>query len=183
MKKIVIFIFCIALTNHLWAQKYLTKVGQLTLRVETTIGGIIAHNEQTYCVLDFSTGDVLFMALVKGFEFRRAAVKERFNNTYADSDNFPKIIFKGKIKDFGKINLKKNGSYLVNVNGNLNFHNLNHTLNQTGSIEVKGTKIIAKAKFRLKIDDLKLDISRAERQQIKEFLDVQIEAICNLVSK
>ncbi|MCU0443504.1 MAG: YceI family protein [Microscillaceae bacterium] len=181
-KKLLIFILLVW-TSPSWAQKYFTKVGQLTLRIETSAGGVVAHNEQTYCTLDFATGEIVLMALVKGFEFRRAAVKERFNYTYAESDKFPKIIYKGKIKDFDKINLRKNGSYSVQVNGNLNFHNINQTIQQTGTVEVKGKQVIAQATFRLKVDDFKLNISKAERQQIKDYFEVKVSAICNPVAK
>jgi hypothetical protein len=181
-KAFYLILWGLLFSNNCLAQKYLTKTAHITLRIETVLGGIIANNHQTLCTIDFASGEVVFQALLKGFEFRRAVVEERFDS-YAEADKFPKITFRGKIQGFAQVNLKKNGIYPVKVAGNLNFHDYTKNLNQSGSIEIKAGKVYAKAKFRLNIDDFKLKLSTAERRQISDFVDVNIQAVCSPLPK
>src|SRR4051812_6500282 len=96
-------------------EKYFTRAGHISFHSETPVETILANNNQVTSILDAATGEMVFAVLIKGFEFEKALMQEHFNENYLESDKFPKAKFTGKILNFDKINLKKDGKHDVDV--------------------------------------------------------------------
>ena len=70
-----------------------------------------------------------------------------------ESSKYPKSIFKGTITNLKQINFNKDGSYPTTVNGKLTIHDVTKEAEATGTVDVKGGKIIARTKFNINLKD------------------------------
>ena len=85
----MIFFLNIILASN--AQKYMTKNGYIGFFSHTAMEDIKGDNNQVAAILDISTGEMVFQALIKSFHFDRALMEEHFNENYMESDKYPKI--------------------------------------------------------------------------------------------
>jgi polyisoprenoid-binding protein YceI len=158
------------------AQKLITKTGHVWFYSKTPVEEIEAHNRQAVSTLDPATGEMVFMMLVKSFEFKRALMQEHFNENYLESDKFPKASFKGKITNLDKINFKKDGVYNTEVSGDMTIHNVTKPLTAKGTLEVKGGTVIANAKFLTTAHDWDIEIPTVVEDKIAKQIEVTVEA-------
>lgn len=77
--------------------KYITKQGQVTFFSYTTVENIEATNNQVLSILDAQTGDIAVSMLMRAFSFKKALMQEHFNESYIESDLFPKATFEGQV--------------------------------------------------------------------------------------
>jgi hypothetical protein len=183
MKKLFFISILLLISPLCWGQKYFTKTGHISFFSKTVVENIEAHNQQASCVIDFSTGDLQFQVLMKGFQFKKALMQEHFNENYVESATYPKAVFKGKIKNPAEVNLNQDGIYKVEVSGDLNMHGVSKTLSTQATIEVKSGKVQTKAKFNTKPKDFNIKIPTAVRNNIAETVEVSVDALCAPYSK
>jgi YceI-like domain len=156
------------------AQKYMTKNGFIGFFGHTPMEDIKADNNQVAGILDISTGDLVFQVLVKSFHFDRALMEEHFNENYMESDKIPKSIFKGKITNLSSVDVKKNGTYEVTVEGDLTIHDVTNKISVKGTIEVVSGGINANSKFTIVPEDYKINIPGLVREKIAKNLEVTV---------
>ena len=128
---------------------------------------IKGDNNQVAGVLDISTGEMVFQALIKSFHFDRALMEEHFNENYMESDKIPKSSFKGKITNLSSVNFSKNGTYDVTVEGDLTIHDVTNKISTKGTIEVVSGGINANSKFNIVPEDYKISIPRCGKGKDK----------------
>jgi len=156
-------------------EKYLCKSGHVWFYSETPVETIEAHNHEAASVLTPTTGEMVFQLLIKSFKFERALMEEHFNENYMESGRFPKSDFKGKIQNLKEIDFTKNGVYKAVVEGKLTIHNKTNSIKQSGTIEVKGSSILLKAKFDIIPQDYEIDIPGAVRDKIAKTVTVTVD--------
>jgi polyisoprenoid-binding protein YceI len=156
------------------AQKYMTKNGYIGFYSHTPMEDIKADNNQVASVLDISTGEMVFQALIKSFHFDRALMEEHFNENYMESDKFPKSSFKGKITNLSSVNFTKNGVYDVTVEGDLTIRDATNKIPTKGTIEVITGGINANSKFKIVPEDYKITIPGVVRDKIDKSLEVTV---------
>ena len=176
MKKISIIILFIGLYTAAFAQdRYISKNGHVWFYSKTPVEVIEAHNNQVASVISTKTGSIAFEMVNKSFKFERALMEEHFNENYMESGKFPKSTFSGKFSDFDVNNFTKDGSYKVTVDGDLTIHGVKKHIKQPGTIDVKGGKIYAKAKFSVKPEDYGIEIPGLVRDKIGKNMDVTVD--------
>ena len=175
MKKVVLLSFLALAALNLKAQKYITKNGFIQFFGETQFETIRADNNQVASILDTQTGEMVFQALMKSFHFEKALMEEHFNENYVESDKYPKVLFKGKIKDPSKVDFSKNGVYNVEVEGELTIHNITKNVTEPGTIEVSEKGIEAKSKFQVKPEDYNIEIPSVVRDKVAREMDVTVD--------
>ena len=175
MKKSLILCLLICSGVSLKAQKFITKNGFIEFYGQTPLETIKADNNQVASILDAGTGEIVFQALMKSFHFERALMEEHFNENYVESDKYPKSVFKGKITDLSKVDFKKDGTYPVQVEGDLTIHNITNKVTQPGTLEIKGNSIEAKSNFKVKPEDYKIEIPGVVREKIAKDMDVTVD--------
>lgn len=118
MKYVVLFfICCISLANS--QEKYWTRSGTLTFEASMpAFEEVKASNENVTAILNTTDGTFAVLALVKGFRFKNALMEEHFNESYIESNRYPKAIFKGQLLNFDVENLDK--KYILS--GSLEMH-------------------------------------------------------------
>jgi polyisoprenoid-binding protein YceI len=156
----------------------LTRNGKISFFSTTPVEDIKATNNEVSSVLNTKTGALQFIVLIKGFQFKKAAMKEHFNQKqYMDSDNFPKSEFKGTITDLSKISFTKDGVYPVTVDGTLTLHGVTNKVKTSGTITVKDGKISSNAVFKIKLSDYKITVPSFVTTKVAE--TVEITVACN----
>ncbi len=156
MKKILLTAACLTFgVTGMFAQKYMTRTGKISFNatVPASPEKIEGVNNEVANIVDAKTGDVIFQVLVKSFKFERALMEEHFNENYMESDKFPKSDFRGKINDVASVNFSKDGTYNVKVSGKLTMHGVTKDVTVPGTVTVKGTSVILKAKFTLNLKE------------------------------
>jgi hypothetical protein len=156
------------------AQKFITKNGYIGFFSHTAMEDIKGDNNQVVGVLDTSTGEMVFQALIKSFHFDRALMEEHFNENYMESDKIPKSVFKGKITNLSAVNFTKSGTYDVTVEGDLTIHDVTNKISTKGTIEVVTGGVNANAKFKIVPEDYKIIIPGVVRDKINKDLEVTV---------
>jgi YceI-like domain len=175
MKKILLIILSIGILQITYAQKYISKTGHIWIYSYTPVEIIEAHNHQVVSILDAATGDLQYSLLVKSFEFKVALMQEHFNENYMESDKIPKSSFKGKITNLDKIDFKKDGIYPADVSGDLTIHGVTKPITASGTIEVKGQTLTAKAKFTVSPKDYDIVIPSLVEDHIAKTIDINVD--------
>lgn len=181
MKKVALSLGIIFTTLTLSAQKVFTKNGNISFFSSTSMEDIKADNNQVMSVLNTQSGELQFSLLVKGFHFQKALMEEHFNENYMESNKYPKAMFKGHVADMSKIDLSKDGSYPVNVSGDMTIHGVTKKVSAPGTITVSGGKIAATSKFPIRIADYNISVPKIVKNNIAESVDVTVN--CNFDQK
>ncbi len=102
-------------------------------------------------------------------------MQEHFNEKYLESDKYPYAEFKGRILD--DVDLSKDGEYTVNVQGNLNIHNVIKQYTTKALLKVKQGKIESSATFNVKLVDHQITIPTLLTENIAEVMEVKVSGI------
>jgi hypothetical protein len=174
MKRLLLLLVLLTAFIAANAQKYMTKNGFISFFGHTPMEDIKGDNNQVNSILDISTGDMVFQALVKSFHFDRALMEEHFNENYMESDKFPKTSFKGKITNLSSVDFKKNGTYEVTVEGDMTIHDVTNKITTKGTLEVVSGGVNANSKFSIIPEDYKIIIPGVVRDKIAKSLEVTV---------
>ena len=159
------------------AQRFATKNGYIRFYSDAPLEKIEAHNRQVNAALDLQKGDFVFRVLMKSFNFEKALMQEHFNENYVESDKFPNATLLGKIVNFSEINLEKEGTYPVTVDGKLTIHGVTKQVTVKGTMEVKAGKLIGKARFDINLDDYKISIPSAVVSNLSKTIEITVETV------
>ena len=174
MKRLIFLLILSGLFFTANAQKYMTKNGFVGFYGHTPMEDIKADNNQVASILDISTGELVFQALIKSFHFERALMEEHFNENYMESDKIPKADFKGKIANLASVDFKKNGVYDVTVEGDLKIHDVTNKISVKGTVEIFAGGINANSKFNVVPEDYKINIPGVVREKIAKSLEITV---------
>jgi len=174
MKQLLFFL--IIITTQAQAQDvHLTRNGKITFFSHTNIEDIEAVNNEVNSTVNSKTGAVQFLVLIKGFQFRKAAMRQHFNSDdYMHSDKYPKADFKGTIKEVSKVNFTKDGTYPVIVEGSLTIHGVTNKVTATGSVTIKDGKVSTYAKFPVKLVDYKVTVPAFTASKVAQVVEVTV---------
>lgn len=156
-------------------ERYATRTGHISFHSETPMENIDADNRKVTCVLDATTGAMEFAALVKAFEFEKALMQEHFNENYMESNTYPKATFKGKMTGASADDMKKPGSYPVNVEGDLTIHGVTKAVMHPGTLTVeKDGSVKASSDFIVLPEEHAIKIPGVVRKNIAEKITVKV---------
>jgi hypothetical protein len=161
------------------AQTYMTRNGFIGFYSKTPLEDIRAQNNQVYAVIDAGKKNLAFNLLVKGFLFRKELMQTHFNENYVESDKYPKSNFVGAYD--GDLNPDKDGTYHVQVKGQLTLHGITQAIEVPATIEVQNGKLIGKSNFQLKPEDFNIRIPSLVREKIAQLIDVRVSVECNAI--
>jgi len=163
-------------TNFVQAQNYITRNGKISFYSHTKIEDIKAVNNEVFSSLNTQTGALQFLVLIKGFQFKNAAMQQHFNDKeYMSSSEFPKSEFKGTITNPEAVNFQKDGRYDVTVNGKLTMHGVTNDVQANGTLLVKTGKISSQAVFKVKLVDYKIKVPAIATAKIAEDIEITID--------
>ena len=181
MKKIVLLLaVATAISAAAYSQdKYFTKTGKIFFKcTKSPLEDIEATNKSATCVLDTKSGVMQFAVMMKGFEFERALMQEHFNENYVESHKFPKADFKGQIVNAGDIDFSKDGTYTAKVKGELQIRGVKKNVETTGTVVVKGGKVVTNAAFIILLSDYNISIPSVVSDKISNTVSITVD--CSL---
>ncbi len=148
MKKLSVLLIALLPLVAIAQNKYVTKTGHAKIFSHTIAEDITANNYKVTSTLNTETGDMVFVTPVQSFEFEKALMQKHFNTeNFMNSAVYPKIKFKGKIKNLASVNWDKDGKYPLTVVGNLTIRDVTKPMSQEGTITIKNGKISASSVF------------------------------------
>ena len=179
MKKVFFVCLCMIAVTLAGAQNiYMTKTGKISFNSRAkSPEKVEADNNEVSSVFNTQSGDMVFAVLVKSFHFVSALMEEHFNENYVESNKYPQSTFKGKVVNLSAVNFLKDGVYPVNVEGDLTFHGVTRQVKPTGSLTVKGGKIVAVSKFQMNLKEFNVSIPSLVADKISKEIDIIVE--CN----
>ena len=164
------------ISSYGWSQKYFTRNAEVSFFSEAPAENIEAQNRQVTCILNNENGEIAFSVQMKGFHFEKALMEEHFNENYIESHKYPKATFAGKILDFDKVDIAKEGMYKVIAEGNMTLHGIEKSMKADGELTVKDGQILLASKFNIKVADFKIAIPNAVIDKIAEVIEVSLNA-------
>ena len=184
MRKIVIAFFILLLFGmDVQAQKYITKTGYAYFKSHTDAIDIDGSNNKVAAILDLSNGDFVAIVLIKAFYLPLATADKHFNETYMESDKFPKATFNGRVLEISKLDLSKDGEYPVTVEGTLSIHGQSQKVTQTGTIKAEKGALVSSSNFRVNIDDFAIKVPNDVKDRVANVVDVNVELTLTLMEK
>ena len=177
-KKIIFLITFLACINCIacktFGQEYFTKNGRISFFSKAPVENIKADNNQVISVLNTLTGAIGFSVLNIAFHFPKAMMEQHFNSDYMESDKFPSSTFRGMVTDISSVDIGKDGTYKVNVNGILFIHGVSKNIAVPATIIVNGGKLSAVAIFKILLKDYNIKIPSIVVNNISENIEITV---------
>jgi len=182
IRKVILFLVIFMVDNsRTKGQIYFTKNGSISFFSKTILQNIQADNNEVISILNLQTGSLQFSLLNTAFHFTKAKMEEDFNENYMESDKYPRSTFKGSISNINKIDFSKDGTWLVNVTGDLTIHGVTKNITTSGKITIKDGKISATSSFKILLEDYHIKIPSIVSNKISENIEITIN--CNYEKK
>lgn len=184
MKNLITLTIALFFINSSFAQdKYFTKNGTITFDATTSTSPekVSAINKSVACVLDSKTGNIQFSVLMQGFEFEQALMREHFHENYLESEKFPKAIFKGQISN-SSVNYSKNGTYEVQVKGQMQMHGITKPLETKGKVIVNNGKISVNANFSIILADYQVLVPRLVGDKVGKSANIKVDCVLQVLN-
>jgi hypothetical protein len=156
-------------------EKFFTKSGKISFYSKAPLEDIEAHHKSVTAVLDSKTGNLQFALQMKGFEFEKALMEEHFNDSYVQSDTYPRAEFRGTVVNNSSINYSKDGEYNARVKGLLTMHGETKEVESVGKVTVKGGKLLTVATFNIQLSDFKISIPKLVKDKISNTVAINVD--------
>ncbi|TXD53074.1 MULTISPECIES: YceI family protein [unclassified Polaribacter] len=174
MNKILsLLVLCISFAN-LGSKKdqYIARQGQVTFFSYTSVENIEAKNNQVLSILDIDKQEIAISMLMRAFVFKKDLMYEHFNESYIESDLYPKANFEGKIIDF---DASKKGVQTKIIRGNLTIHGISKKIEIKSTIENTNGNYTILGKFDASVTDFQIKIPPILSSNIAKTISIQFK--------
>lgn len=172
MKITITYLIAFLSLNIFSQTKYITKNG--TVNFEASVSSfeeVKAINYSVTAIIDTKNGEFAALVLVKGFRFKNALMEEHFNENYAESDRYPKAIFRGKLEEFSLEKLSSKS--IFKINGMLTFHGETKKLEDIPlKFSNDGDIIQVSGSFKVNTSDFNIKIPKVVKDKVSETVEV-----------
>lgn len=152
--------------------RYLTRTGHIKFFSEAPLEDIEANNHKVLSVVDLSKGEIAVDLLIKAFEFEKKLMQEHFNENYLESDKYPKSTFNGSFVVPVDLKAMKDGTYELDVKGELTIHGVKKPVVTQASLTVTRGKLVGDVKFNVKVKEHEIKIPKVVVRNIAEVIEV-----------
>jgi polyisoprenoid-binding protein YceI len=156
IKSLGILIFAFATLGVLGqtSSKLVSSKTQIKFFSITPAENIEANNNTSVSTINKTTGEVVFSVPMQGFEFEKALMQKHFNNKdFLNTKEHPNAKLKGKILNPEKIDYSKDGTYPVDVEGEMTIKEITKPLKEKGKITIKGKLVQVESTFKITLAD------------------------------
>ena len=178
MKLVTTLLFLWLWTWHTGPDLYVCRNAKMSIFSHALIEDIKADSQVGVSVFNPSTGELDFSLQISSLQFEKAFMQQHFNSDYMESDKYPKAIFKGQVREH--IDMSHDGTYPVNVSGNLTVHGITVARTVPGNLTVKNGVITMTSEFMVKCADHHIDIPQILFYHIAEVIKVDVSATYSL---
>jgi len=155
MIRSIIFLFLLILNFQDSGNKVIARQGQISFFSYTSVENIKAENNQALCIIDLNSSEIAVSMLMNAFVFEKSLMREHFNESYVESDIYPKASFSGKIIDFDP---KTSEVQTKMVKGTFTMHGVSKELEIKTKIEKQDGAYILSGTFNATVDDYKIKV-------------------------
>lgn len=135
--------------------QFIARQGQISFFSYTSVENIEAKNNQVLSILDTEKKEIAVSMLMRAFVFKKDLMYEHFNESYIESDMYPKANFTGKIIDFDA-NTKESQTKIIR--GKLTIHGITKEIDIKTSIEIVDGKYVLSGGFDVLVKDFEIKI-------------------------
>ncbi|MDT0607769.1 YceI family protein [Croceitalea rosinachiae] len=157
MIRVLAIFFLIAGSTNLVEvdEKVIARQGKVSFFSYTSVEDIKAENNQVLSVIDLDQKKIAVSMLMNAFIFEKALMREHFNESYLESDIYPKAVFEGEIIDFDRT---ITGEQTRIIKGVFAMHGKSKELEIKSKIEKKDNKYIVSGVFETLVKDYDINI-------------------------
>ncbi|MEW7292151.1 YceI family protein [Aquimarina sp. 2304DJ70-9] len=157
MNKIIVLIFLLTNFADFGAKsdQIITRQGQASFFSYTSVENIEAKNNQVLSIIDLSKNKIAVSMLMNAFVFKKALMHEHFNESYIESDLYPKATFEGEIIDFDPL---ATGTQIKIIKGDLTIHGITKEVDIKTTIENNNGKYLLTGDFEATVKDFDIKI-------------------------
>lgn len=151
--------------------KYISRQGHVSFFSYTSVENIEAENNQVLSIFDTTNGEVAISMLMRAFIFKKALMQEHFNESYIESDIYPKAVFEGNIQDFNP-EISEEATKIIK--GALTVHGITKELEIKTKIERRDNSTpIFSGTFEVLVSDFKIKIPPVVAGNIAKTIEVE----------
>ncbi len=172
MHKFILVIIISFLSIQKNSEKIIARQGNVSFFSYTPVENIKAENNQVLSIVDLETNEIAVSILMNAFVFEKALMREHFNESYIESDIYPKATFEGKIIDFDP-NIE--GVQTRMVKGNFTMHGSHKELEIKVKIEKKNNVFAISGSFEAVVEDYNIKIPPLLRGNIAKIINVDFK--------
>ena len=172
MKHFLLLIIVCAATTTFAQKKYTAEKTSIEFFSHAPMEDIKADNTKSSAIFNADNGDIAFSVPMKEFKFKKSLMQQHFNEKYVESEKYPKSTFQGKIVGY---KADATGVQQVKAQGKLTIHGVTKDIDEPGTIETQGNKLLMKSKFKVKVADYDITIPSLVFQNIAEEVEVTID--------
>ncbi|MGB5820644.1 MAG: YceI family protein [Saonia sp.] len=157
MNKIITLIFVLLCWSG-YAQvpdQFIARQGQVSFFSYTSVENIQASNNQVLSIIDLAKKEIAISMLMRAFVFEKALMEEHFNESYIESDIYPKAIFEGNILDF---DTSVTGIQTKMIKGSLMVHGVAKEVEIKTRIERMDKTYIFSGDFNVEVKDFEIKV-------------------------
>lgn len=179
MKKVMLSICFLAfvITGLRAQSRYFTKTARIVFLSTAPLETIEAVNKTAGAVLDTKSGTVQAVALMRGFDFKKALMQEHFNENYVESDKYPKAEFRGTLVNNDAVNYGKDGTYTTTAKGQLTIHGIAKALEAPVTLSVQNGKVNVATTFTVSLTDYQISIPSIVKDKVSKTVKVTMDAL------
>ena len=175
MKKIFILSITLILANVVFAQRMLTRSGEIKFDASMpNLVEIAGKSNTVSAILDQATGNFATSAIIKSFRFKSPLMEEHFNENYLESSKFPNSTFKGKIAGFDAKKLSATKT-AYDIEGDLTLHGVTKKIKTKIYLSLDGDKVVATGNFSVHAQDYKIEIPSLVKEKFAEQIKVSFD--------
>jgi hypothetical protein len=135
--------------------QYIARQGQISFFSYTSLENIEAKNNQVLSILDMDKHEIAVSMLMRAFVFKKDLMYEHFNESYIESDIYPKAKFIGKIIDFDASNKETQTKI---IRGKLTIHGITKEIDIKTKIENTNDNYTLTGEFDVLVKDFQIKI-------------------------
>jgi hypothetical protein len=158
-------------------EKMITKSGTIIFDASfPSFDEVKGTNSNVTFVLNPETGEIASLAIMKGFEFKIALMEEHFNESYMETNQYPKAIFRGQIEAFDASRLTEDfKDYLIK--GKLELHGKIKDINANAKIRKIGPRITVLSSFAVYTSDFSIPVPALIKYKLASEVNIKINAV------
>ncbi|MBU3012114.1 YceI family protein [Polaribacter vadi] len=150
--------------------QFIARQGQISFFSYTNVENIEAKNNQVLSILDIEKQEIAISMLMRAFVFKKDLMYEHFNESYIESDIYPKANFEGKIIDFD-VNTKEPQTKIIR--GKITIHGITKEIDIKTTIKNNNGNYNLTGEFNLIVNDFEIKIPPILSSNIAKTIAIQ----------
>ena len=172
-KLFLLFLFSALFFTQISAQnQFIARQGQVSFFSYASVENIEAKNNQALSILDLEKKEIAVSMLMRAFVFKKNLMHEHFNESYIESDVFPKATFEGKIIDFDPL---ASGVQTKLIKGTITIRGISKEISIKTSISKTPKGFYLDGEFSLVVKDFEIKIPPILSNNIAKIVSVKIK--------